>query len=255
MASPLFAARDTDEVLEELREIDGALLDDLGVQLELALRGDVDAVRRYVSGYRTLSTQVVRQASGSDIPQRVFLDVLANGAPDVPFLPWADRFAGGEAVGLELTNRARELLGSERLDLSQASRRNGAVVDEPAAQRFIARVRHHLNHPDDEKPLERIADAFGLSKTELASLFGVSRQAVDKWMRHGVPADRQDKLGTLLALVDLLERKLKHGRLPGVARRPADAYDGETMLDLIREDRHRELLESVRASFDWHLQA
>jgi hypothetical protein len=39
--------------------------------------------------------------------------------------------------------------------------------------------------------------------------------------------------------------------VPGVARRPAPVYGGETMLELIRRDRHRELLDLVRASFDW----
>jgi DNA-binding XRE family transcriptional regulator len=112
-------------------------------------------------------------------------------------------------------------------------------------------VRHHLNHPDDEHPLRRLMDAFGLSKTALARLFGVRRQAIDGWLAHGVPAERQEKLVVLLDIAELLERKLKAGRLPGAARRPADAYDGQTMLDLVAADRHRELLESVRASFDW----
>jgi hypothetical protein len=90
-----------------------------------------------------------------------------------------------------------------------------------------------------------------LSKTELAGLFGVRRQAVDQWVARGVPAERQEKVATLDALIDVLDRKLKPGRLPGVARRPAEAYGGKTMLDLIREDRQREVLDLVHASFDW----
>jgi transcriptional regulator with XRE-family HTH domain len=284
VTSPLFAAGDAQAVLGELRAIDARLLGDLGVDLDLALRGDEHAVRRYVADYRILSMHVAREAGlcwlddaepggptaqqrdnrtvarpGGGVPLRIFLDVLANAAADVPFLPWAGGFALGDAVGLELSNRARQLLGSEPLDLRQpitdtdvATR---VVIDEDQARRFIARVRHCLNHPDDDEPLKRLIDAFGLSKTELGGLFGVSRQAIDKWMRDGVPADRQEKLTTLLALVDLLERKLKHGRLPGVARRRADAYGGQTMLERIREGRHHELLDSVRASFDWHLSA
>jgi transcriptional regulator with XRE-family HTH domain len=124
-------------------------------------------------------------------------------------------------------------------------------ADEVAAQRFVRRVRDLLNHPDVEHPLRRVANAFGLSKTELAGLFGVRRQALDQWLERGVPAEREDKLQTLVALAELLERKLKPGRLPGVARRPADAYGGQTMLELISEDRHRELLQRVRDSFDW----
>ncbi len=112
-------------------------------------------------------------------------------------------------------------------------------------------MRFLLSHPDDEHPLRRLIEAFDLSKTELGSLFGVRRQAVDQWLDRGVPADRQEKVQTLLAVVDLLDRKLKPGRLPGVARRPADAYGGKTMLELIEAGRHDELLRRVRESFDW----
>ena len=66
-----------------------------------------------------------------------------------------------------------------------------------------------------------------------------------------MPADRQDKLATLLALTDLLEGKLKTDRIPGVARREAKAYGGHSMLDLITADRQRELLGLVRDSFAW----
>lgn len=77
------------------------------------------------------------------------------------------------------------------------------------------------------------------------------RQAVDQWLERGVPSERQEKVQTLVAICDLLERKLRPGRLAGVARRPADAYGGKTMLELIAADQHRELLELVRDSFDW----
>jgi hypothetical protein len=66
-----------------------------------------------------------------------------------------------------------------------------------------------------------------------------------------VPAERQEKLAALLALCDVLERKLKRDRIAGVARREAAAYGGHTMLQMIADDRHRELLESVRDAFDW----
>jgi hypothetical protein len=80
---------------------------------------------------------------------------------------------------------------------------------------------------------------------------GVTRQAIDRWLANGVPPERQEKLAAILAVADLLERKLKSGRVAGVARRPADAYGGRTMLQMIAADRHAELLASVRGSFDW----
>ena len=99
--------------------------------------------------------------------------------------------------------------------------------------------------------LDEIQAAFGLSKSELGELFGVSRQAVDQWRGRGVPSNRQEKAATIAATADLLSHQLKAERLPGVARRPAAAYGGSTMLEIIATDRHRELLERVRDAFDW----
>jgi hypothetical protein len=102
-----------------------------------------------------------------------------------------------------------------------------------------------------DRLLATIAEPLALSKTELARLFGVSRQAIDGWHRHGVPPARQAKAATVAALVDLLSHRLKEERLPGIARRPARAYGGFTMLEMIERDRHEELLERTRRSFDW----
>jgi transcriptional regulator with XRE-family HTH domain len=100
--------------------------------------------------------------------------------------------------------------------------------------------------------LERVRDALGLSHTELGAMFGVSRQAATQWLLSGhVPSEREEKLATVAAVVDLLEHRLKPDRIKGVVRRPADAYHGKTMLALIKDDHHRELLETVRESFDW----
>ena len=100
-------------------------------------------------------------------------------------------------------------------------------------------------------PLDTIAETFALSETELAELFGVRRQAVAQWRRDGIPSARQEKVATVASIGDLLSRRLKAERVPGVARRAADAYNGLTMLEMISRDRHGELLESVRESFDY----
>jgi hypothetical protein len=97
----------------------------------------------------------------------------------------------------------------------------------------------------------QIVDAFALSKADLARLFGVSRQAADQWLGSDMPAERKGKASTVLAIADLLSHRLKPGKLPGVARRPAPAYSGLTMLEMIAADQHEELLDSVRASFDF----
>lgn len=103
--------------------------------------------------------------------------------------------------------------------------------------------------------LGTIEEAFELNTTELARLFGVSRQAFDQWRERGVPGARQTKVATVAEIADLLAHRLKPERIPGAARRPAAAYGGLTMLEMIERDRHQELLEQIRRSFDWSVTA
>ena len=99
--------------------------------------------------------------------------------------------------------------------------------------------------------LLRIQQLFELDIGELGQIFGVSHRSVSSWRDHGVPTGQKPKLFTVLNTADLLERKLKPGRLPAVVRRPAKSYGGLTALQMIEADRHEELLESIRESFNW----
>jgi hypothetical protein len=263
---PLFEAMDAETVRDALHGLDGGLLGPLRASLNGALHGSDDAARDYVSHYRRLTDALLREgrkarpdliaevgngrlaiADANGHPVRTWRGVLENASVDAPFLSWTSRYELGDAVALELTNRMRAFMGCHTL--TPPAGPMSPPVDDLAAERFQRRVRRHLDDP--ENPLERLMRVFALSKSELGRLFGVSRQAVDGWLAHGVPSDRQDKLATLLALADLLERKLKTERIPGIARRSADAYGGRTMLQLIAADRQRELLELVRDSFAW----
>ncbi len=263
---PLFEAPDAETVREALRGIGGDLLGELRGSLDGALHGSDDAAREYVGHYRRLTGVLLNEgrnvrpdlvveaddgrlviADAKGHPVRAWIGVLDNASVDGPFLSWTARYEPDEAVALELTNRMRGFMGC--LAITPPAEPMSAPVDDVAAERFQRRVRAHLDDP--ENPLERLMRVFALSKSELGRLFGVSRQAVDGWLAHGVPAERQEKLATLLSLADLLERKLKTDRIPGIARRAADAYGGKTMLELIAADRQRELLELVRESFAW----
>lgn len=102
-----------------------------------------------------------------------------------------------------------------------------------------------------ETPLERIAAAFGLTRTELARLFGVRRQALDQWEARGLPAARQEKLATLGAIADLLTAKLKPDRIPGVVRRRTPAYGERTLLEAVAADDQDLVLTELRDAFDW----
>lgn len=99
--------------------------------------------------------------------------------------------------------------------------------------------------------LDQVGETLGLSTTEIARLFGVRRQTVSDWYERGIPGARQAKAASLAATCDLLHRYLKPERIPGIARQPADAYDGLTMLEMIEAERHEELRERVRRSFSW----
>jgi hypothetical protein len=265
---PLFEAMDAETVRDALHRLGGGLLTELRGSLDGALHGSNDAAREYVCHYRLLTEALLSEgrrarpdlitdvgdgrltiADAQGHPVRAWLGVLENGSVDAPFLPWTARYELGDAVALELTSRMRAFMGCRAL--MPPAEPGRPPVDDLAAERFQRHVRAHLNDPGGENPLERLMRVFALSKSELGRLFGVSRQAVDGWLAYGVPADRQEKLATLLALADLLERKLKADRIPGIARRPAEAYGGQTMLELIAADRQSELLELARESFAW----
>jgi hypothetical protein len=211
---------------------------------------------RYVGAYREASDWLAEQIADVEAPAR--LAVLADAAAaSGPLGVWVAAY-GPAGVLLDLLSRLR------------AERPRAVPLEPPTPtedqwQRWIALcggdseilhfhrlVLRALAFGAEVPALERVMDALDLSVTDLGRLFSVSRQAASQWLERGeVPPERQDKLQTLVAVVDLLEHKLKPDRLPGIARRPADAYGGRTMLELIEQDDQRLLLEETRASFDW----
>ena len=99
--------------------------------------------------------------------------------------------------------------------------------------------------------LRRVLRVWGLSAADAARLFGVSRQAVSKWLAHGLPAERLETVANLAAATDLLVRYLKADRIPATVRRSADRLGGRSLLDLVADGDGREALEAVRAMFDF----
>src|SRR6266511_2933602 len=189
--SPLFA-RSLQRVRRALRELDGGeLLPALGARLEHALEGSDEATREYVRCYHVLTLRVLDEAHRvrpdvvartSDghlalidvkgTPRRAPVEALETAAAEAPFGPWTAHFPLEEAVALDLASRVRQLIGLHALALAQVDRGVGEVadVDDLTARRFLRRVRFHLNHPDDEHPLRRLMDAFGMSKTVFGSI-------------------------------------------------------------------------------------
>lgn len=98
--------------------------------------------------------------------------------------------------------------------------------------------------------LGRVLDVWGLSQSEAAVLFGVSRQALSKWLHRGVPAERITAVADLSAATDLLVRYLKRERIPAVVRRPAPALQGRSLIELVGAARTGDVLFACRAMFD-----
>lgn len=99
--------------------------------------------------------------------------------------------------------------------------------------------------------LARILAVWQLNQSQAGSLFGVSRQAVAKWVASGVPTSRVETIADLAAATDLLVRYLQRDRIPAVVRRATPALGGESLLDLVASSRSRDVLDVCRAMFDF----
>ena len=202
-----------------------------------ALAGDERAGRRYVRAWRGLVRAIVSERPGVPPSAPDVLDHLALTAPFDPAGP----------LRALVSVAARIIPGMEPVTIPRAA--PTAVPRSLDYRRFARIVLAELSRTGSG--LERLVHAWGLTITDVARLFGVRRQAVQQWLEEDVPAARQPKLLAILEIADLLERNLLPERIPGVVRAPAEAYEGRSMLGLIAADRHQELLESVRRSFDW----
>jgi hypothetical protein len=188
---------------------------------------------------------VVIDANGSASPaSERLLDYLALQAP---FSPWVARFGPGRGVAVFLLSELRAAVtGLEPLPAA-----GSALPHWDADEAALARFSHAVLAAASEPELARIMRVFGLSVTETSTLFGVKRQAVAQWLDGGVPSARASKVTVVARTAELLDRMLVPDRIPGIARTGAGAYGGRTMLEMIAEDRHEELLGIVAASFDW----
>ncbi|HEX9824816.1 MAG TPA: hypothetical protein VGB51_10565, partial [Actinomycetota bacterium] len=195
------------------------------------------AGRRYARAWRELVRAIVSERPGVPPSAPDVLDHLALTAPFDPAGPL--RALVSAAAGI--------IPDMEPVTITRA-----APVAPPRSvdyRRFARTVLAELSRAGSE--LDRFVHAWGLTVTDVARLFGVRRQAVQQWLEEGVPAARQPKLLAIWEIADLLERNLRPERIRGAVRAPAEAYEGRSMLELIAADRHLELLESVRRSFDW----
>lgn len=260
---------DLPQVELALRRLATPVIEEIEQSVRKALTGDTDAIRRYVLAYFALLHRCLGAAAelrpdlvarvddqyvlvdANHRPMPYYSDILAEGALQAPFSIWVDQAGPGLGIGLFALWHIRHLLRETPPLIPDWKEATLPVweLDDSVIRRFLRRTWIEVNRSDD--PLRRIGDVFDLTVTELARLFGVSRQAIQQWIEDGVPTARREKLATIQAIADLLERKIKQDRIPGIARRNADAYGNRSMLRMIEQNQQDALLEDLRSSFDW----
>lgn len=251
-------------------QLGAELIDELAMVVPGARRGQRSAVRSYVRGWRALEARllVAFREAGPDLvvateegillvdakgrPSRHLTEVLDQEALHAPFSVWVQALGDGTGIALHLITSVRRLTGNppvhvpehlvDPLLFAEASRSLHVT-------RFFRLAWQALESERD--PLDRVAVLFDLTDTDLAKLFGVSRQRVAQWRRDGVPLAHQPKLNTIARIADVLERNLLAERIPGIVRTAASAFGKRTLLEQIAADHHEDALARVEDSFNW----
>jgi len=213
------------------------LVQELQQALPAALAGDEDAARRYARAWHQLVLQLVGSASRAPASAVEVLDRLSLTAPFDPLGPIH-----------ALMSVALTIIG----DMDQRPAVGSSPVILPASIDFDGFTRAVLDElAGAGSAIRSLLSAWQLSIAEAARLFGVTRQAMQQWLAGDVPPARLPKVLAVVRIADLLSRNIRPERIGGIVRSPVPGYAGATMLQLIAQDRHQELLDSVARSFDW----
>lgn len=87
-----------------------------------------------------------------------------------------------------------------------------------------------------EHDLTTIATTFQASPQELGQLFGtISRQAVNKWLESGVPANRLAEVGRVADLARRLRQTFRRERIPAIVRQLNPGLNGESVLEVLAQ--------------------
>jgi hypothetical protein len=210
------------------------------------ISGDRMAVRRYWS-YVNVAAQALT-ALPAATPERLPPSsvVYALLRRDTVELPWVAPSCDGRGIVTVLVDRIRGFAGGLPQECVRASR----SVDVHRFEWFLKSIAEVEHEQEQGSPLRRAMTTLALSSTDVAQIMGVKRQAVDKWLLAGPPADRMEKIGALAEIADILRYRLRGGMPAVVVRRTAEAYGRRSMLDLLAQDEHAWLLQSVKDSFD-----
>lgn len=123
------------------------------------------------------------------------------------------------------------------------------VADQRADRGWLDEFAESLDRHLAAQSLARVLRVWDLSRSDAARSFGVSRQALSKWLRQGVPAERAEAVADLAAATDVLVHYLKRDRIPAVVRRSASGIGNRSLLDLLAAGETRTLLAACRDMF------
>src|SRR5512141_2576309 len=217
--------------------LDPATVAEIESALPLALRGDEAACRRYAEAWRRVVRELLEPYLDTPASSVAVLEHLALTAP-----------FGAEGALDALVSVAAAIIPG--MQAPTVTARPPAPPPEPIAlARFTRLVLAELEGAGTG--IEALMASWHLSVTDVGRLFSVRRQAVQQWLEGGVPSARRPKLLAILGIADLLERNLLPERISAVVRSPSDADGGRSILEAIAADRHDEILERTRRSFDW----
>ena len=276
LAETVLSERTPERVADAAEEIAGTALSEIESSVPDALGGERAQVRAYVDAYRQLGRQML-DAVGKARPDLIAFDeahnvillgevktrgikgegsvrwlkaALDQEAMSAPFSEWVGALGVGRGTAVAFVAQLRSMLRDTKpLTLPREHHLPAWMLSDDEAMRFYRAVGDELARV--RSPLDRVASVLGVSRTELAHLFGVRRQAIEQWEARDVPGERQEKLATLSAIVDLLTAKLKADRIPAVVRRPAAAYGDRSILEAITAGNEALVLGELRNAFDW----
>ncbi|HYN32881.1 MAG TPA: hypothetical protein VES40_09665 [Ilumatobacteraceae bacterium] len=115
---------------------------------------------------------------------------------------------------------------------------------------MLRQVVDRLDRQLNASSLQRTVRLWDISATQLAGMFGISRQAASKWLAEGAPASRRDQVALLGQATDLLDQWVKRERIPAVVRRPVEALGGRTRLDVALAGEFEVLRDELYDTFD-----
>jgi DNA-binding XRE family transcriptional regulator len=235
-----------EELAAAAEALDPRATSELGPITQRALAGSREAARAYARiASRYVDEMITTMGVPAGTPETAGIrSVLLARSIDAPLTGWAGHFGLGRGVVAAIASSAREFEGGA---IAAPSGWNPEVLASDVSG-FQHRVLAELRGSDD--PLVQIGRELELSQSDLGSLFGVTRQAISQWLERGVPSDRLADVASVLAVVRVLVRKLKAGRAAMVARRPAPALGGATLLEALAKD-PTGTEQLVEQAFDW----